>query len=996
MKNIIITLLLLACSSMGSWAQDKDITGKVVDRWGRPVAGALVSAVDNPQIRTATDRNGEFAIMALGNAELEIRTPDFGFRKVTVTQTPIVITMDFASEAVDKGFGIRQTVAESTGAISRATNEQIDRRSSLSLANSLFGNALGLTAMQNTGAVWETGASFSIRGLQTLTNNDVLILVDGFERSIQNLTPEEVESVSILRDASAVALYGYKGINGIVSIQTKRGKYEMKEISVSYDHAFTSQKRLPDFADAYTYANAMNEALSNDQKPARYSANELEAFRSGKYPNLYANVNWVDEVFRDHGSSNIYNIAFRGGGSKMRYYTMLNLQDNSGFIKNTEMNDGYSTQMKFSKLNVRSNLDIDLTTSTKLEVGILGILSEFSRPGLGSDNLMGKLYTVPSAAFPIQTTDGIWSGNETWGSNMNPVALVQARGYSKGHNRTLFGDVKLIQKLDFITQGLSAAARFGYDNTAAYWEGRNRSYAYANDVATGWINGAPTDISRYTAGENTTTGFSSSLDWQIRHFNFVANVDYQKALGEGKLFSSLIYSYENRVRNSQHNTYYRQNVALYTHYAHKSRYIADLTLMASASNKLAPGEKWGFSPTLSAAWVISNEPFMQDVSAIDFLKLRVSAGIINTDHIPEEDYWEQSFGGGGGYALGNGYGWLNGTTEGRLPSLNSTREKSHKYNLGVDAAFLKGFVFTADAYYQRRKDIFVSSAGKNSAVLGISSPYVNAGIVDSWGFETGLAYDKRLGDFTISLGGKFTFARNEIKEQLEEPVPYDYLSSTGRPISQIFGLQATGFFVDEADIANSPTQQFSEVRPGDIKYKDQNNDDVINEYDFVAMGYNTRVPEVYYSFDLGAEWKGLGISATFQGVSNYTALLGTPSMYIPLINNTTISNHYYNNRWTPDNPFAKYPRLTTEANDNNYYINSVWLADASFMKLRNCEIYYKLPASVIAKAKLKTAKVYVRGVDLLCFDRIDVSDPESVGVAFPATKSVHLGFAIGF
>lgn len=996
MKNKIITLLLLVCSSMNSWAQNEDITGKVVDRWGKPVAGALISVVANPQVKTATDRNGEFKIMVLNKEELEIRTSDFGIKTVTVTQVPMVITMDFASEGVDKGFGIQQTIAESTGAISRATNEQIDKRSSLSLANSLFGNALGLTALQNTGTVWETGASLSIRGLQTLSSNDVLILVDGFERSIQNLTPEEVESVSILRDASAVALYGYKGINGVVSIQTKRGKYETKDISISYDHAFTSQKRLPDFANGYTYANAMNEALVNDGKSARYSANELEAFRSGKYPNLYANVNWVDEVFRDHGASNIYNIAFRGGGTKVRYYTMLNLQDNSGFIKNTEVNDGYSTQMKFSKLNVRSNLDIDLTASTKLEIGILGILSEFSRPGLGSDNLMTKLYTVPSAAFPIQTSDGIWSGSETWGDRMNPVALVQARGYSKGHSRTLFGDVKLNQKLDFITKGLSGAVRFGYDNTAVYWEGRNRTYAYANDVAAKWTNGAPADINRYTAGTNTTTGFSSSLDSQDRHFNFVANVDYQKILGEGKLFSSLIYSYENHVKNGQHNTNYRQNVALYTHYAHKSRYIADLSLMTSASNKLAPGEKWGFSPTLSAAWVISNEPFMRDVKAIDFLKLRASAGIINTDYIPAENYWKQSFSVGYGYALGNGYGWYNGSYEGRLPSVGSTREKAYKYNLGLDAAFLKGFVLTTDAYYERRKDIFVSSSGKNSVVLGVVSPYVNAGIVDSWGFETGLTYDKKISDFTLSLGGKFTFAKNEIKEQLEEPRAYDYLRTTGKSIGQIFGLQAIGFFIDEADIANSPTQQFSEVKPGDIKYKDQNNDGVINEYDFVSMGYNTRVPEVYYSFDLGGEWKGLGISATFQGVSNYTAILTTQSMYKPLINNTTISNHYYNNRWTPDNPFAKYPRLTTEANDNNYQTNSIWLADASFLKMRNCEIYYKLPTSIIAKAKMTTAKVYVRGVDLLCIDHINVSDPESVGVALPATKSIHIGFAIGF
>ena len=902
-----------------------------------------------------------------------------------------------ASGKIDTGFGIEQSVAESAAAVSVTTSEGLNKRSAMSISNSLFGNVTGLTSLQNSGVIWDAEPTFYIRGLQTLSDNSILIVVDGLERDIRYIVPEEVESVAVLRDAAAVALYGYKGINGVLAITTKRGKYNSREINVSYDHAFNRQVRSPKFVNAYTYALSMNEALANDGKTARYSQNELNAFKSGKYPSLYPDVNWLDEVFRDEGYSNIYNINFRGGGTKMKYYTMMELQGNQGFIRNEDMNDGYSTQNEYSKANIRTNLDIDLTKTTKLQVNLMGSLSEYNRPGLASDYLMTKLYTVPAAAFPVRTEDGVWGGNETWGENMNPVALVQARGYSRGHTRLMFGDVKLTQQLDVLAKGLSASLRIGYDNIAAYWEGHNKSYAYGSDIVSSWENGEPAETTRYSAGTaDTELGYSSKLDWQDRHFNFIGNVDYQTESGENKLVTSLIYSFENRVENSQNNTVYRQNIAGYAHYGYAHRYFADVTLVASGSNKLAPGKKWGFSPTFAAAWLLTGEDFMKGLSFIDFLKLRASWGIINSDNIPAEDYWEQSFDSGGGYYLGGSYGWYDGTEEGRLPSLGSTREKALKYDLGLDASFLGELTVTADVFYERRKDIWVSAGGSVSDVLGASYSYVNAGIVDSWGVETGLCYQKRWKDFSMTLGGRFTLAKNEVKEKLEEPRAYDYLKETGNPVNQIFGLQAVGFFTDQADIDNSPAQQFGGVKPGDIKYKDQNNDGIINDYDKVAMGYNSTVPEVYYSFDLGFEWKGIGVNAVFQGVENYSVVLNTTSMYWPLINNTTISEHYYNNRWTSENPFAKYPRLTTEENENNFRTNSVWLADASFLKLRNCEIYYKLPAPVLAKMKLKTAKIYVRGVDLFSVDGIDLSDPESTGIAYPMTRSVNVGFSVGF
>lgn len=995
-KISVFAMFMLFCIS--GWSQSKQISGRIINAKGQAVSGALVFELDHPEKKAYTDTDGTFEIITTPGSKLRIKSVDDGTKTVLVedSEEPLTVLMDFSAQSMDVGFGFNQTLAESTGAISYASSEEVNQRSAFSTANSLFGNVLGLTSLQNTGTIWDASATMYIRGLQTTGDNGILVLVDGIERDIRYVVPEEVASVSVLRDASAVALYGYKGINGILAITTKRGKYKTNEINVSYDHAINWQVRKPKFVDGLTYANALNEALINDGREVRYSADEINAFESGDYPYLYPNVDWVDEVFKDHGSSNIYNVNFRGGGERMRYYTMFNLQGNQGFIRNSEVNDGYSTQNKFSKANIRTNLDIDVTSTTIAQINLMGVLSEYSRPGLSSDNLMGKLYTVPSAAFPIQTEDGVWGGNETWGANMNPVALTQARGYSTGHTRSLYADFKLTQLLDVITEGLSASVRLGYDNIAAYWESHNRDFAYGSDAVVSWENGEPSEVSRYSAGADSELGYSDKLDWQDRHMNFIGSVDYKTAFDNSDLTTSLIYSYENHVLNNQNNTFYRQNIAAYAHYVHNRKYIADVTLVASGSNKLAPGEKWSYSPTVAAAWVLSQEDFMAASSIVNFLKLRASFGIINSDNIPAEDYWEQSFSDGGGYYLGGNYDWYGGTMEGQLAALNTSHEKAFKYNVGVDAAMLNGVQLTLDAYYEKRKDSWVTAEGANSAVLGAASPYANGGIVNSHGIEAGLDYNKQFGDWAISLGGKFTLSKNEIEEMLEEPRAYDYLRRTGQSVGQIFGYQALGFFIDEADIANSPAQQFSEVKPGDIKYKDQNGDGIINEYDQVAMGYNSMVPEIYYSFHVGAEWKGIGVSALFQGAGNYTAVLGAQSMYQPLINNTNISEHYYNNRWTPETPFARFPRLTTESNPNNFQTNSVWLADESFLKLRNCEVYYKLPAGILSKLRMKSGKVYVRGVDLLTFDHIDISDPESIGVAYPMTRSVNVGFAFGF
>ncbi len=1002
-KYKILALAMFACATLNGWAQsESNVTGKVLDKKGKPVAGALVSVEENPLVRVATDKNGRFEIVAVKGNRLKVQTGDDAMKVVKVGSSPeLTVVMDYSSEKVNYGFGLQQTNAESTGAVSTVYAENIEKSSAFSIGNSLYGNALGLTTLQNTGVVWEQMPSMYIRGLKTLNgNNGILLVVDGIERdnnwqALKYITPEEVESVSVLRDAAALALYGYRGVNGVVNIVTKRGKYNTREINFSYDHAFNYMTRKPEMADAYMYASALNEALTNDGKQVRYSQNELNAFKNGTSPYLYPNVNWWEEVFRERGTSDIATLSFRGGSTKMRYYTMMNLQNNRGFIKHYNATPDYSTQEKYSKANFRSNLDIDLSPKTKMQANIMGILNEFSRPGMGSDNLISKLYQLPSAAFPVRTESGLWGGNTTWGENWNPVALTEGRAYSKGHTRGLYADMSLRQDLSSLTEGLGASVRMGYDNLASYWENHTKGYKYGMATVASWENGMPVAGEELTGGKDTEMSGDSKLDWQYRAFNFQMNINWQRQFGAHNLYSMLLYSYKYDNAKGINNTFYRQNVGWYTHYGFKNRYFADFTLMASASNLLAPDHRWNVSPTVGLAWLISNEKFMQHQNVVDFLKLRASFGMLNTDNIPGNGYWNETVGGGNGYPINNNFGGDGGWQEGRLASVNGTTEKAYKYNAGIDATLFKGLTLTVDGFYERRSDIWVSSAGQNSAVLGATSSYVNAGIVDSWGTEIGANYFKKIGGVELNLGGTFTYNRSKIIEMLEEPAAYDYTRATGNPVGQIFGLQAIGYFVDQADIDNSLPQQFGPVKAGDIKYKDMNGDKVINSDDRVAMGYNSTCPETYYSFSLGLEWKGLGFSAQFQGVGNYTAILSS-NYYRPLVDNTTISTYAYQNRWTPETPNARFPRLTTETVDNNLQTSSLWLADRSFLKLRNCEVYYKLPSSWLSKCWMKNAKVYVRGVDLLCFDGIDHLDPEAMNNSYPATRSVHVGLSVGF
>ena len=925
--------------------------------------------------------------------------------------------IDFADQVIEIGANKDFSRAQSTAAVSVITNKDVNKRSAKNIGNSILGQGNGLVSLQGTGTYFEQNPTFYVRGLQSLSTSAPLVLVDGVERDISVVSPEEVDHVSILKDAAAVALYGYKGANGAILVTTKRGEYKSQNIRVTYDHLFNFQANRPKFVDGATFASAMNEALGYEGSAPRFTAEEIAAFQNGNYPFQYPNVNWVDETFRKSGATNKIAVEFSGGGERFRYFTMVNLLSDKGFINNFDATDGYSTQDKYVRGNLRTNLDIDLTPTTMLKVNMLGILSEMSRPGgptsTGSSsstavaNLWDMVYSTPSLAFPIKNEADEWGGSSTYSGVNNPVAQSSGAAYYKLHERALFADMTLNQDLKYWLEGLSLTARLGYDTYSTLYEDHSMTYVYGNYPVTNWQGGAPVKGDYWSSGTpGTMSKNSGTVDW-ARRLIFSAGLNFDRLFADKHyVYSQLKWDYEyQNTTGSTGQTIYRHNISWLGHYAYANKYIGELALVYSGSNRLAPDTKWNLSPTVSAAWVISNEDFLKDCSIVDFLKMRASFGIINADYLPGDNVWNyyaasysQGSSATGSYPFGAGYDVVYAnTTLGLLPTLNPSHEKAYKYNLGFDATLFGGLNVELDLYMQQRKDIWVSGTGAYTSLIGFDAPYINAGKVNSSGFELSLDYTKTLGDLTFNVGGMFNFNKNEIKEQAEEPRAYSNLVQTGNPLNSTYGLVAIGLFRDQADIDASPKQNFSTVYPGDIKYKDINGDNVIDANDVTKIGYSGYAPEIFYNLHAGLEFKGFGFNLLFQGAGRYSANLSAKGMYWPLLNTTNLSQQYYDGRWTSSNTDAEYPRLSTTSNANNYQTSTFWQRDRSFLKLRNVEVFYNLPKALMDQTGfIKTAKVYLRGVDLFCADHLDEADAESYGVTAPLNRSIVAGVALSF
>ena len=943
-----------------------------------------------------------------------------GMSLPAMAQTDIIDSVAYKDQLVDIGANRQFSREQSTASVSVITNKDVNKRGARNIGNNILGQGSGLVGLDGAGLFNAQNPTFYIRGVQSSSGSTPLIIIDGVERAMENVVAEDVESVQILKDAAATALYGYKGANGVLLITTKHGKYNSNSIKVSYDHTFSYLTNKPEMVDAATYASAVNEAYRNQGGSAIYSDAVIDAYKNGTNPLYYPNVNWADETFRNVSHNNCYDVELKGGTSNFRYYTNVQLLTNKGFIKNFQ-NDGYSTQNKYTRGTLRSNMDIDLGPKTKLHTHLYGLLTEQSQPGSQAD-LWGMFYKVPANAFPVKLNDAVWGGNTVYTTN-NPVAQSQAAAYYKNHQRALYADLQLDQDLSSITEGLSAQTQIGYDTWSNVYEDHSKTYRYSyyevannGDVV---ANGNASMSAIQGSDSNMGTG-SGNNSW-IRRCIWNASINYDRTFAEKhNVYGQLKYDYEYNDKTGTNTTVYRHNVSLFAHYGFDSRYLLDVALVESGSSRLAPGSKWAFSPNVSAAWNISNEAFMKNVKWIDFLKLRASWGNQSLDVLPGDNVWTyyDQF-----YLMDAAtypFDYTYTGTQWGITYLGTARtqslgqEQSSKLNVGFDATLFGGLNISADYYYQHRYNIWYSTAGSYSSVFGLTAPYENVGVINQKGFEVSADYSKKFNnDFTINLGAAMTLNKTIVEEQAEAPQLFANTSSTGKRYGQAFGYVANGFFQKSDDLDGDgtisaaemqqkgyPVQNFTTVHPGDVKYMDLTDDDKIDSNDRQAIGYSTTAPDLYYNFHLGAEYKGLGIDAMFQGVGKWTGFKTTNGLYRSAVATNTLSQYLYENSWSAERgntENAQFPRLSTTSNANNDVNSTLNMFDRSYLKLRYVEMYYYLPQTMLQKVDfISNVKVYVRGTDLFTADHLDKADAAVYSATQPLTRSFQVGAAVTF
>ena len=900
---------------------------------------------------------------------------------------------DKEAQKVDLGYGVESSEFLTTAAAYTITAEELGRTSAISLADALYGKLLGLTAVQNTGfkGEEEKGASFNIRGVQTTGEKDILILVDGIERPIDRLSVEEVESVTVLRDAAAVALYGHEGINGVLLVKTKRGIANSGfNFKAGVSHKIQFDPQTADMVSAYDYANALNIARRNDGGAVAYTDAELQKFADGSDPFVYPDVNWKDEVFKNTAHETNGFISMYGGADNVQYYSQLDYTDARGLYKNPDQGD-WNSQLKYSKVNIRTNVDFQITKSTRVKTNVLAIFMETNGvPDINSSDAWWHLYKVPALAFPVKTRDGVWGGSQTFG-DYNLIAKAEGTGFSKTHQRQIWADITLEQDLDILLKGLKFYAGGSYDNASNTIETRTKGYQY------GWnYYDTANQMQEVVMGTvEDKLVFNHWVDRQWRAGTVNAGFRYAARLNNGdNISANANYNMKSEIRDEKSNTWYRENWNLAAHYDHANKFMADLVLAANGSNRSYPA-KWAFSPTLGLGWIYANTP---EAGFLNYGKLRLSGGIQHTDYVPENGLWLAAWSNSHGqFWYGQNFASSYGAFLTQFPTTDFNQEAAYKANLGTDLRIANALDFTVDVFYQQRRNILVSAGSLNSDVVGIQSSYDDKGRVASYGIETGLRYAKTFSNgLNLNFGGNFSFVKSEILDWIEAPA-FPNLSVIGDPADASRGLVAIGFFQDQADIDNSPLQEFGQVKVGDIKYKDVNNDNVINENDFVAMDHGNAFPALNYAFSLGMEYKGFGINATFQGAGCQTKnLLDVDGVWGALSDNRNLSQEYYANCFDIAGANAKYPRLSTEKTANNTQNSTNWYRNVSWFKLRDCEVYYRLPKSFLNSVKVADAKVYVQGQNLLSFDNIPAMDAENLNTGYPVMKAINVGLSVVF
>jgi TonB-linked SusC/RagA family outer membrane protein len=1006
------------------------VKGKVTDtEKGEPIPGVSI-VIKGVAKGTNTDANGAYSLAVPDrNAVLVFSFVGYDKQEVTVgnqSQINIVLKPDMKelNEVVVIGFGT-QKKATVTGAIAAITTKDLVQSPVANISNSLVGRMPGLFAVQTSGEPGNNASTLRIRGVSTFSGAaDPLIMVNGVEVSnYNNIDPNEIENLTILKDASATAIYGVRGANGVILITTRRGKVGKPQLSYTGNVAVTSFTNLRKGMDSYTYARLYNEAIKNDAYVSgavytpKFSDADLAKYKSGEDPIFYPNTDWYSLVLKPQALQTQHNVSINGGTEKVRYFVSAGFFSQGGQFNHTDLVKDFDANRKYKRYNFRSSFDFDVTKRLKASIDLSSQTENLS----GSNWPTVRVIEGVARANPLTSPGFIGDKLVNLvgvGTANNPIADMFAQGYNRQFRNYLQGSVRLDYTLDFITQGLTATGIVNYQNNNTETLVNTRTLITYNAIRLpdNSVNLVPQNVEQ-------PFGFTQTIGKTRRTYAQVG-FDYKRAFGDHYVTGLVNYNqtkyFDPTLAFLVPNGY--QGVVGRTTYGYKGRYLAEFTFGYNGTENFAPGNRFGFFPAYSLGWVASDEPFFPKNDVLTYLKIRGSYGDVGNDKIGSDRFLYRPsaytsavngyyFGEVGSTATGYVY-----ATEGKLGNPNVTWERAVKQNIGVEFSLWKSKIsVTADVFSEQRNNI-LANLGTVPVTVGATLPAYNLGRMKNTGFDGDVSYTDQIGKVSFWVKGNFTFARNKVEFQDEIARPFSYQYRTGQRYGQFFGLVADGLYNtwQEVNDANRPVSSWNsnKLQPGDIRYKDTNGDGIINDDDAVPIGYSN-FPEKIFGISFGGTYKGFDLSVLFQGAGNVSLAYNRRQIRGFFENSGAVD--YLVNSWSAER-YEKglpiqFPRLTTGAEENhNNKVSTFWVRDASYVRLKNIEIGYNIPKTLLARIGLSATRLYANANNLITWSSVFPGvDPELSGTIpgattqgitneepYPLTRTINFGLNLKF
>ncbi|MGM9741082.1 MAG: SusC/RagA family TonB-linked outer membrane protein [Candidatus Cryptobacteroides sp.] len=1029
---LIIAIALSLLSLVASAQQGGTvISGYVIGSDGdSPLAGVVIHSKENPKEVTTTGTHGEYKMTVspstktvvfemMGYDTKEIKIED----SYLFTLVTLIVQANALEESVVVGFGT-QKKESLVGAVQAVKPSELATASS-NLTTAFAGNIPGLIARQTSGEPGSDGATFYIRGISTFgANSSALIVLDGVEITgsmLNNIPVEAIESMSVLKDATATALYGSRGANGVLIVTTKEGRNSEKlNISVSFDNTFSLPTMVQEIADGVQYMELYNEAVYNvarasgSQYVPFYSSEKIEGTRNNLDKYVYPNNDWYKMLFKDFAVNQRFNVSLRGGGKKVNYFLNASIYNENGIIR--EPKDALlDVDLSNKKFLFQSNVTAQATRTTKVSMKLNMQIQYQTSPYESTSDLFYYTMRANPVRFPatLPAQDGdtfVRYGNfDTWdtGSNdLNPYALL-SRGYQEQYRSWMTASLNIDQDLRFITKGLSAKAMVSFYNYSYASTKRSHIPAYYR-IAPESITLNPDGTYDWTAatiGTEGTTYLDSSVSASGYHeWSLQGQINYARKFGKHDVSADVVYHMKEKVNNATGSAeekllpFREQGLAGRVTYNYDKRYYVEGNFGYNGSENFVAGKRFGFFPSAAIGWNISNEKFFAPIKkVVSNLKLRASYGLAGNDALGDDNrfpYISLVNMGARAYPFGAAFTMYGAGYIESYGNPDATWEVAHKLNVGVDLQLCNEFTLAVDWFKEKRDNIFMQRESLAShSGLGTALPWANIGETSNQGVDLSANWSKVINkDLSFTLRGTFTYAHSQIVAKDEPDYSSNpHLSQVGKPIQSNKVLIAEGIFTSQEEIDNSPKQDFGTYTVGDIKYKDVNGDGVVNSNDF-TWSDKPYFPEIQYGFGGNVKYRNWDLSIMFQGSGNY---------WITTYNNHPFcdANHFGYNivqyiaddhwSWDNNNANAKYPRLTSTPSDNNIQASTLYLHDASFLRLKNLEIGYTY----------KFFRVYLQGTNLFYVSKFKYWDPEKGrgnGLSYPLQRTGRLGFQFNF